>query len=29
MISVFANACVFDGVCAELQEGRHVVVEGG
>jgi imidazolonepropionase-like amidohydrolase len=29
MISVFADACIFDGVSAELQEGRHVVVEGG
>ena len=29
MITVLANARVFDGVAEELQEGCHVVVEGG
>jgi imidazolonepropionase-like amidohydrolase len=29
MISVLADACIFDGVSEELQEGCHVVVEGG
>ncbi len=29
MIIVFTNARLFDGVSAEIQEGRHVVVEGG
>lgn len=29
MITILANASVFDGVSEELQEGSHVVVEGG
>ena len=29
MITVFADARVFDGISEELQEGSHVVVEGG
>ena len=29
MITVFADACVFDGVSEELRAGCHVVVEGG
>lgn len=29
MITIFANASVFDGVSEELREGSHVVVEGG
>jgi len=29
MITVFANASVFDGVCEDLLEGSHVVVEDG
>jgi imidazolonepropionase-like amidohydrolase len=29
VITVLANACVFDGVSEELRQGCHVVIEGG